>query len=313
MMLANINKTLVDVIGDIHGYSDKLEQLLLKLGYQEINGVYQHSERIAVFIGDLIDRGPNQLKVLSIVRSMVSENKAICLLGNHEFNAIGYAIKNKEGTDYLRKHVPKNVKQSQSFLNEVIEGSLLHKDIISWFLTLPIWVETDTRNFVHACWKQEYVDILSKNANYLDTSNIEDYYCFSDNGNNALSSRTQAIEVLLKGPEIDLPENISYVDPDGVTRKKTRLLWWKYSDNFYDMADLSSEKLSETFKEYKVDNLWANKEYIKRTYIGHYWMKGSPDKLDNNVICVDWSVAKKGYLVAWRETDLVGNGFFVSI
>ena len=49
-----------DVIGDVHGYADKLEGLLVKLGYSHRTGVWGHPERTAVFIGDLIDRGPQQ-------------------------------------------------------------------------------------------------------------------------------------------------------------------------------------------------------------------------------------------------------------
>jgi hypothetical protein len=51
-----------DVIGDIHGEADKLSGRLTKLGYSALQGIWRHPERTAVFLGDLIDRGPQQLE-----------------------------------------------------------------------------------------------------------------------------------------------------------------------------------------------------------------------------------------------------------
>ena len=47
-----------DIIGDLHGYAQTLENLLLKMDYVRKSGVYQHPFRKAVFVGDFIDRGP---------------------------------------------------------------------------------------------------------------------------------------------------------------------------------------------------------------------------------------------------------------
>ena len=59
-----------DFIGDIHGYADKLEALLLKMGYMNDSGVYRHPERKVFFLGDYIDRGPEIKKTVSMVRKM---------------------------------------------------------------------------------------------------------------------------------------------------------------------------------------------------------------------------------------------------
>mgnify|MGYP000432479970 CR=1 FL=1 len=50
-----------DVIGDIHGFSYELKDLLCLLGYIERGGVYRHSTRTALFLGDFIDHGPENL------------------------------------------------------------------------------------------------------------------------------------------------------------------------------------------------------------------------------------------------------------
>ena len=80
----------IDLIGDIHGHATELHSLLRSMDYTEINGVYQHPERSVIFLGDFIDRGDQQLEVLRVVSSMCINGNARAIMGNHEFNAIGW-------------------------------------------------------------------------------------------------------------------------------------------------------------------------------------------------------------------------------
>ena len=83
-----------DIIGDLHGCAGELEALLARLGYAatgkaEFFGdtapIYAHPDgRRAVFLGDLVDRGPRTLDTLRIVRAMVEAGTALCLPGNHD-------------------------------------------------------------------------------------------------------------------------------------------------------------------------------------------------------------------------------------
>lgn len=84
-----------DFIGDVHGCCDELEELLEQLGYQESiisagqlvwgEKSYTHPNgRKAVFVGDLVDRGPRILDTVSIVRNMVWQGSALCVPGNHD-------------------------------------------------------------------------------------------------------------------------------------------------------------------------------------------------------------------------------------
>ncbi|MEO0628801.1 MAG: AAA family ATPase, partial [Bacteroidota bacterium] len=83
-----------DIIGDIHGCYDELLELLKKLGYAvnnvpEVKGNYgiaviPPAGRQAVFLGDLVDRGPNSPAVLKLVMSMVNAGTALCVPGNHD-------------------------------------------------------------------------------------------------------------------------------------------------------------------------------------------------------------------------------------
>ena len=87
----------IDFIGDIHGHADELEALLIKLGYKKSDGVYAHPERKVLFVGDYIDRGPKIKETLNIVKSMVENDNAIALMGNHEYNALCFHFKATEG------------------------------------------------------------------------------------------------------------------------------------------------------------------------------------------------------------------------
>lgn len=78
-----------DIIGDIHGCFDELIELLDKLGYG-VEGIPENPRarhpdgRKAVFLGDLVDRGPNSPAVLRLVMSMLNDGTALCVPGNHD-------------------------------------------------------------------------------------------------------------------------------------------------------------------------------------------------------------------------------------
>ena len=111
-----------DLVGDIHGHADALHRLLHELDYAEVEGVFRHPERQMIFVGDFIDRGPQQREVLRIARSMCEAGTAMAVMGNHEFNAIGWAAQNKDGA-FLRNHSEKNASQHAKFLRQIGENS----------------------------------------------------------------------------------------------------------------------------------------------------------------------------------------------
>ncbi|MFD9292029.1 polynucleotide kinase-phosphatase [Streptomyces sp. NPDC060030] len=81
-----------DIIGDIHGCSSELDTLLGRLGYEY--GAHPEG-RTAVFVGDLVDRGPDSPGVLRRVMSMVASGDALCVPGNHE-NKLGRYLKGRK-------------------------------------------------------------------------------------------------------------------------------------------------------------------------------------------------------------------------
>jgi polynucleotide kinase-phosphatase len=88
-----------DIIGDVHGCADELEQLLAELGYGKVavtdpgpgwsgTGYVHPAGRKAVFVGDLVDRGPRVLDAVRIARNMVAAGSALCVPGNHDMKLL---------------------------------------------------------------------------------------------------------------------------------------------------------------------------------------------------------------------------------
>ncbi|MBN2693194.1 AAA family ATPase [bacterium] len=82
-----------DIIGDLHGCYDELVELLQKLGYIIKNSsnyfdVYHPEGRVVLFLGDLVDRGPDSPSVLKLVMSMVKKEIAFSVPGNHDIKLL---------------------------------------------------------------------------------------------------------------------------------------------------------------------------------------------------------------------------------
>ena len=91
-----------DIIGDVHGCCDELEQLLQRLGYERNDGgPWAHpTGRKAIFVGDLVDRGPRIVDTLRTVMSMSQAGTALSVPGNHDIK-----LKRKlEGRDVTVSH-----------------------------------------------------------------------------------------------------------------------------------------------------------------------------------------------------------------
>ncbi|TAE01258.1 MAG: polynucleotide kinase-phosphatase [Bacteroidetes bacterium] len=123
-----------DIIGDVHGCFNELQELLTNLGYDiqksENQGftIKNPANRKAVFVGDLVDRGYNSPDVLRLVMQMQAENKAFCVLGNHDAKLLqkldGKDVLLKHGLaetmDQLGKESPEFIKEVKHFLRNLI-------------------------------------------------------------------------------------------------------------------------------------------------------------------------------------------------
>jgi protein phosphatase len=123
-----------DIIGDVHGCFDEVCDLLRLLGYRisevMVNDqryryeVYPPDGRKAVFLGDLVDRGPKIPQVLSLVMSMIESGTAFFLPGNHEIKL----MRKLRGRDVKISH---GLAQSLSQLEAEPNG---FKDLVAGFI-----------------------------------------------------------------------------------------------------------------------------------------------------------------------------------
>jgi hypothetical protein len=290
-----------DVIGDVHGHAGVLRVLLAKLGYVERAGAYRHHERQAVFVGDLIDRGREQLTTLNLVRSMVDAGSALAVLGNHEFNAVAWATPDEHG-EPCREHSAKNQDQHEDFLGEVVEGSDVHRNWIDWFKTIPLWLDLGGLRVVHACWHEPSMRVLEPH--------LTRDRCLTETVVRARRGTPlyDAVEVLLKGPEIDLGPGRSYVDKDGFDRARARYRWWDpVATTLRQAAEIPGDAQDSAGSPFAPlpDEPLDEQSLLRYTetvpvVLGHYWRTGTPAVLTPKVACVDYSAGKGGDLVAYR-------------
>lgn len=305
-----------DVIGDVHGHVDKLEGLLKQLGYSQCRSVWTHPDRQAIFIGDLIDRGPDQSRTVDLARGMVDGGSAWMVLGNHEFNAIAWATPDPEFPGaYLRTRSDevgaRNFHQHKAFLADVIDGSCAHREYIDWFRSLPVWLDLDGLRVVHACWDSAAMDVVRP---WLSADGSVTYALMVE-GSRRGSAEYEAIEIILKGPEIQLPDGTAYRDKDGHPRTKARLRWWDASaTTLRSAAEIPSgstlldgspfPELPDTPVEDGVNAPYTDDVPV---LYGHYWRSGECQVDTPLTACVDYSVGKGGPLVAyrWNKADKV--------
>lgn len=284
-----------DFIGDIHGHFDELEMLFKKMGYEKKNGIYTHSERYPVFIGDYVDRGDQIMETLNLVRAMQEDGSAIALMGNHEYNFICYHHKDENGKAF-RENSEKNTDQlikTKIALNNIDEFNSYMK----WMISLPIAIESDKFRAVHAQW----------NSNAIDKIKTAGLTSFDINSLNSIHSDNDlfiATDTILKGFELKLPESLYYNDHEGNERTESRVKWWKKlsGEKFGDVFASLPEKLCDKdISNLKIEYNDAYNTSEKPVFFGHYWLKANEFGLTSeNTCCVDFSIAKQGILGAYR-------------
>jgi hypothetical protein len=314
-----------DIIGDIHGYADKLEALLAKLGYRNRNGAWRQPGHVAVFVGDFIDRGPQGVETVRAVRGMVDAGNALAIMGNHELNAIAWHTPDERHPgEYLRRHHSerwgtKNREQHAAFLAQVEDKPGLHEELVDWFLALPLWLDLSKLRVVHACWHAPFMSWLSdklRDGRYLTRELMVDATTEPDDENekyNATPSIFKAVEALTKGLEVKLPEGYSFADKDGHTRRHVRVRWWDPSALTYRDAAVIGEEVRLGLPAIPIEtDPRPRYDASNPVFFGHYWMTGVPRLQSSMAACVDYSAGKGGPLVAYRhEGGLLSAANFV--
>lgn len=284
-----------DIIGDVHGHAGSLIRLLRKLGYEDHNG-FVHPDRRVLFLGDLIDRGPDVREVLQIIKRMVDKGSARVIMGNHEYNIICYFT--RSGNGYLRQHTEKNKRQIKATLQSFEGYEKEWFEWLEWLKTFPLYFESNPFRAVHAAWDQQKIDLLKEmlpdgilNTDFLSQSAKKD------------TVEHEIVEIVLKGQEVPLPDGKTCSDKDGHIRSSIRVKWWEnLQGKTYQQALFPSKVETEDLliPESLIENDFHYNPYQKPLFFGHYWLTGIPTFQQNNLVCLDYSVANGGKLVAYR-------------
>ncbi|MBA4364092.1 MAG: serine/threonine protein phosphatase, partial [Pseudomonas sp.] len=231
-----------DLIGDVHGCALTLEHLLDRLGYHKQGGVWRHPSRMAVFVGDIIDRGPRIREALHIVHDMVEAGQALCIMGNHEFNALGWATPAPPGSgkQFVREHTPRHARLLGETLTQFEHHPGDWHDFQQWFYELPLFVDAGRFRVVHACWDAGLIEPLRAlfpdgcvDEHFLQASAVPGSFACT------------VFDRLLRGTDMRLPHGLTMTSGDGLTRSFFRTKFWEDDPQTYGDIVFQPDALPE--------------------------------------------------------------------
>ena len=271
MILSQTEK--IDIIGDVHGHYQQLIRLTEKMGYSVSPKKLHHPEnRKLCFVGDFINRGPQSVEVLTLVKSLCESGDAIAVLGNHEFRLIQNSVEGKKVPAELEPFIP-------------------------WLRTLPLFMELDTLRIVHAVWHFSSIELL-------DGKSVEED-AFIQETIVKKSPYKKAVSRILSGIKINIPEDLKLIDRFGIERSKARLKWWMdLSEKPYADCFLSPMKPDIFNRGPAIDELSDIEPYNEKdkpVFTGHYCLPPNLPKISGNVVCLDGCVTCDKTLWGYRH------------
>lgn len=291
-----------DLIGDIHGCAKTLERLLSTLGYRQQGGVWQHPQRMAIFLGDLVDRGPRIREALHLVRDMVAAGQALCIMGNHEFNALAWSTPAAPGSgrQFVREHSPRHARLIKETLEQFEAYPAEWQGFLDWFYELPLFIDAGHFRVVHACWDDSLIEPLR--TQFADAC-IDEHFLQAAAVHGSFANT--ALDRLLRGTDMRLPHGMTLTSDDGFTRAHFRTKFWEEDPQTYGDIVFQPDALPELAAQMPLSDMQKT-ELLKYPadqpllFVGHYWRSGKPAPIRNNLACLDYSAVLNGKLVAYR-------------
>jgi hypothetical protein len=250
---------------------------------------------------------------------MVATGSAQIVMGNHEFNAISYATPNPEiPGEFMRPHNEKNRSQHVAFVDQIQAHKGYYGQSIEWFRTLPLYLDLGELRVVHACWNDKALELVRRWVVPGETMSTD----FVIKANQKGTPEHWAVEILLKGPEMDLRKyrQPDFKIPGDWLRHQARIRWWNAeATTLRDLAEIAPGTVTASGDPYpdlpdelcdKEETQYDYEEKIPVFY-GHNWRKWNPEHLPewtpekgldwtSNTACVDFSAVRGGPLVAYQ-------------
>ncbi|MES2817653.1 MAG: metallophosphoesterase [Pseudomonadota bacterium] len=291
-----------DLIGDVHGCAHTLEHLLDRLGYRRHAGVWQHPRRLAIFLGDIIDRGPRIREALHLVRDMVEAGQAFCIMGNHEFNALGWSTPAlpDSGQQFVRAHTPRHARLLRETLEQFEQHAQEWQAFLGWFYQLPLFIDAERFRVVHACWDAQLIQALRQR---FPDGRVDQAFVQASVEPGGFACRV--FERLLRGTDMPLPHGLSLTSDEGFTRRFFRTKFWEeapqtYGDIVFQPDALPEAAAQTPLSEAQKAQLLVYGPQEPLLFVGHYWRRGKPAPIRPNLACLDYSAVMYGKLVAYR-------------
>jgi len=308
--IAELFEGAIDVIGDVHGESEALFSLVSRLGY-DASARHPDGRRL-VFLGDLIDRGPDSPAVLRRVASWVEAGRAQCLLGNHELNALRDDPAKRRGGEgwwYGR--------DDARYPSVRVEHAEKQRAFLPFLAARPVALERKHLRIVHACWHEPSVEQMREEPDALDAFRQHDAVARAD-----LEEKRRAAQEELARAGVSLSDETAEVP-----RMPLRSSYDEANQMSNPVRILTSGiERSTGGQPFYASNKWRLvrrvpwwREYTSDVPVvfGHYWRRytpanggqeaahpadlfgdAPPDRWLGNTMCVDYSV---GYRFAERQ------------
>lgn len=271
----------IDVVGDIHGEIEALQNLLTWLGYRA-DGSHSEGRRL-VFVGDLTDRGPDSPAVVRRVKQFVESGRAQCVLGNHDLNLLLCNLAEQhKGSKHpfgkSRKH------DNHWFFGEewsldnteptpaVLADEQIRQWVVDFLTSLPLVLARGDVRVVHACWDNAMVEMARRAS---DTVTL-------------YSQHHDRIEADLRNqPELDLTAGKLLHQNGNPVKVLTSGKERRTEIGFLASGEKRYEERVKWWNDYKDPQLCV---------FGHYSNGREQTSTSAHAICIDFAVASR-----WEE------------
>ncbi|MFZ4737107.1 MAG: metallophosphoesterase [Bradymonadia bacterium] len=303
----------LDLVGDVHGEIDALRRLVHHLGGDLDAG---RVARPLVFVGDLIDRGPDSVAVLEAYGRLAERGLAYCVLGNHELNLL--RAEQKEGNGWFFGHddrfsekVPGGVRRLPFSARSASPDDRVR--VLETLRTLPLLLERPDLRVAHAAWEVDAVAALPDEGEVvplLETFGEAVERALEAEGVTARAREERARWHDLKRLDVHPPDDLPHVADEDERIQMSNPIRRITSGPERKVASGARRYAGGKWRYVERAPWWLDHHDEVPVVVGHYWRSRAPQSpheergwaaesplhwngARGNVFCVDFSVGRR--------------------
>jgi hypothetical protein len=318
----------LDLIGDVHGEIDALRALLDRLGVDVARG---RAERPLVFVGDLVDRGPDSVAVVELYAQLAAAGLAFAVLGNHELNVLMGERKTGNRWFFGEADTFKLGEERHPFPSRPAT-STERAAVRATLAGLPLVLERPDLRVVHAMWDPEAAAVLPP---------AHDWAVYAAQREREIDARLEAAGWIARA-EAEAAQYAGLRDPavrpEGFLPASAEVDVVRQGHNPIKLLTSGAERALDGLPSFYtggrwrfVDRVrwWAERRVDRPTVVGHYWRLRDdahrhhdadtraepwddvhPFAWHNDVFCVDYSAGRRYEERVVRADPLAGGAPF---